>query len=272
MWSPSIVLVFIAWISLPLATLANAVLVYISRTTVMMSSSHAAFPLSTMMAPASIADIFFPQPNLPLLSSALFLASLDSSSAETSSMPVLMHLSRNIVPYEFRFVSSFFPSFQLTTRSRVSTRHCDILFGPLPLLVPQLSICSTSRVGIWLLPVTACLSLGHRNWLRVHSSFYWQVSYPFVRLAYWRYFILIVPVIPGEKITSKHFRHFGNGIYILPLPVSHHLNSCSRSRVGEVYCPPLFAPKWVLHVVIPYPAVGLLTWLLQFCIRVRCCL
>jgi len=103
-WSPSIRFAFIAWISPPLAMLGNAALISIRRTPVMISSFHAECALSTMMAAASMAELFFLLPYWPSLDSALLSASLDSSLATTFWLTFPMQLNKEIVRYDLRFV------------------------------------------------------------------------------------------------------------------------------------------------------------------------
>lgn len=61
--SPSILWAFIAWISVPLATVGNAAFMSIRMTPVMLSTFYAVCAVSTMMAVAMIADLFFMLPN-----------------------------------------------------------------------------------------------------------------------------------------------------------------------------------------------------------------
>jgi len=71
---------------------------------VVLCAIHAECSLSTMMAAVSMADLFFLLPNWPSLSSALFSARLDSSSATTLSTTFPMQLRKEIVQYNFSFV------------------------------------------------------------------------------------------------------------------------------------------------------------------------
>jgi len=104
MRSPSIFLAFIAWISLPLATLGNTALISIRRTPMMLSSFDAECALSTLMTAASMVDLFFLLRNWPSRNSAHLSASSDISSATTFSTTFPMQLSKEIVRYDFSFV------------------------------------------------------------------------------------------------------------------------------------------------------------------------
>ena len=115
MKSPSISLACITWNSLPLATLGNAALISIRRTPVMLSSFNVVCALSTMMAAASMADLFFLLPNCQSITSSLLSASSDTSWATTFPTTFPMQLSREIVRYNSSFQYSLFPRSQITT-------------------------------------------------------------------------------------------------------------------------------------------------------------
>jgi len=104
MMSLSIPLVFIVWISHPLATHGNASLISIRITPAMLSSFHAECALSTMMAAALMADLFFLLPHWPSLSCAHFSTLSDSSSATTFLTTFPMHLCKEIERYNVRFI------------------------------------------------------------------------------------------------------------------------------------------------------------------------